>query len=133
MDLFSRKVIAHGVSPKNSTYLVTSTFKRAFESRMPPEGLVFHSDQGVQYTSHSFQKLLRMNKVVQSFSKTGSPNDNAVAEELYRTNYKSEREFRAAVEDYINFYNVERPHAGLAYRAPEKIEAQYQAKHEHAG
>ncbi|MDR0839993.1 MAG: IS3 family transposase [Christensenellaceae bacterium] len=142
IDLFSRKVIAHGISPKNSTYLVTSTFKKAFESRMPPQGIMFHSDQGVQYTSHSFQKLLRMNKVVQSFSKTGRPNDNAVAEaffssmkkeELYRTNYKSEREFRTAVDDYIYFYNVERPHAGLAYRTPDRIETQYQAKQEPAG
>lgn len=103
---------------------------------------MFHSDQGVQYTSHTFQKLLRMNKVVQSFSKTGRPNDNAVAEaffssmkkeELYRTNYKSEREFRTAVDDYIQFYNGERPHAGLAYRTPDKIEAQYFAKHERIG
>lgn len=40
---------------------------------------MFHSDQGVQNTSHTFQKLLRMNKVAQFFSKTG-PHDNAVSE-----------------------------------------------------
>lgn len=142
IDLFSRKVIAYSVSPKSSTYLVSSTFRKAFESRTPPEGLMFHSDQGVQYTSHTFQKLLRINKVVRSFSKTGRPNDNAAAEaffssmkkeELYRTNYKSEREFRAAVDDYIQFYNVERPHAGLAYRTPDKIETQYQIKQGQVG
>jgi transposase InsO family protein len=137
IDLFSRKIIAHGVSIKNSTYLVTSTFKKAFVGRTPPEGLMFHSDQGVQYTSHTFQKLLRMNKVVQSFSKTGSPHDNAVAEaffssmkkeELYRNNYKSEREFRVSVEEYIQFYNTKRPHTTLAFRTPERYEAQYLAK-----
>ncbi len=137
IDLFARKVIAHGVSVKNSTYLVTSTFKRAFTSRTPPEGLVFHSDQGTQYTSHTFQKLLRMNKIVQSFSKTGSPQDNAVAEaffssmkkeELYRTNYKSEREFRKSVDDYVEFYNMKRPHTTLAFRTPDRFEAQHLAK-----
>ncbi len=137
IDLFARKVIAHGVSVKNSTYLVTSTFKRAFTSRTPPEGLVFHSDQGTQYTSHTFQKLLRMYKVVQSFSKTGSPQDNAVAEaffssikkeELYRTNYKSELEFRKSVDDYIDFYNAKRPHTTLAFRTPDHFEAQHLAK-----
>lgn len=141
IDLFSRKIIAHGVSAKNSTYLATSTFRKALKSRTPQEGLTFHSDQGVQYTSHTFQKLLRMNNVVQSFSKTGSPHDNAVAEaffssmkkeELYRTNYKSEREFRASVDNYIQFYNFERPHTTLAYRTPDRFEAQYEDKKDRA-
>lgn len=38
LDLFSRKVVAHGVSPKNSTYLITSTFKRAIQSRGTNKG-----------------------------------------------------------------------------------------------
>jgi transposase InsO family protein len=142
IDLYSRKVIAHSVSVKSSTYLVSSTFRKAFASRIPPEGVMFHSDQGVQYTSHTFQKLLRMNKVVQSFSKTHSPHDNAVSEaffssmkkeELYRTNYKSEREFRSSVDKYINFYNSERPHTTLAYRTPNRVEAQYESKKGKAG
>ncbi len=137
IDLFSRKIISHGISAKNSTYLVTSTFRKAFASRIPSEGLLFHSDQGVQYTAHTFQKMLRMNGVVQSFSKTGSPHDNAVAEaffssmkkeELYRTNYRSEREFRAGVDNYVQFYNTERPHASLAYKTPDRVEKQYAAK-----
>ena len=140
IDLFSRKIIAHKVSHKNSTYLVTSTFRKAFEIRTSSEGLMFHSDQGVQYTSHTFQKLLHMNNIVQSFSKTGSPHDNAVAEavfssmkkeELYRTNYKSEQELRNSVSNYIKFYNAERPHATLAYRIPERVETQYQDKKNH--
>ena len=102
---------------------------------------MFHSDQGVQYTSHAFQKLLRMNKVIQSFSKTRSPHDNAVSEaffssmkkeELYRTNYKSEREFRKSVDEYIEFYNSKRPHTTLAYKTPDRFETQYEAKKEKA-
>ena len=141
IDLFSRKVIAHSVSVKSSTYLVSSTFRKAFANRIPSEGLMFHSDQGVQYTSHAFQKLLRMNKVIQSFSKTRSPHDNAVSEaffssmkkeELYRTNYKSEREFRKSVDEYIEFYNSKRPHTTLAYKTPDRFETQYEAKKEKA-
>lgn len=79
LDLFSRKVVAHRVSPKNSTYLITSTFRQAFQNRGASQQLMFHSDQGTQYTSKAFRKLLRMNKVVQSFSKSGRPHDNAVA------------------------------------------------------
>jgi len=86
---------------------------------------MFHSDRGVQYTSKAFCTLLAVNKVVQSFSKSGSPHDNAVAEaffaslkkeELYRTNYQSEHEFRKSIENYILFYNIERPHRTLVVR-----------------
>jgi transposase InsO family protein len=134
IDLFSRKVIAYRVSGSNSTYLITSTFKQAFKARSQPRNLTFHSDRGIQYASNAFQKLLRMNKVIQSFSNSGRPHDNAVAEaffasmkkeELYRTNYKSEREFCESVGAYVRFYNAERPHRTLAYRTPDFIEAQY--------
>ena len=78
-----------------------------------------------------------MNKVVQSFSKSGSPYDNAVAEaffasmkkeELYRTIYKSERQFCESVDSYILFYNTERPHSTLNYKTPDKFEQLYEEK-----
>ena len=134
IDLYSRKIIAYRVSEKNSTYLITSTFKQAFEARGFPPGLMFHSDQGSQYTSGAFRKLLHLNKVVQSFSNSGRPHDNAVAEaffanmkreELYRRKLKSVQEFRTIVDDYIFFYNNERPHSTLANRTPCRFEEQY--------
>jgi len=137
MDLFSRRVVSHAMSKNNSTYLITSTFRKAFKNRECPQNLTFHSDRGVQYTSNAFRKLLCMNKVVQSFSNSGKPHDNAVAEaffaslkkeELYRTNYKSESQFRESVEDYVLFYNTERPHRTLAYRTPDRFEQEYDRK-----
>ena len=80
IDLFSRKVIAHKISKKNSTQLLTATFKMAHEERHPPSGLIFHSDRGAQYTSHRFQQLLHKYNTKQSFSQPGKPHDNAVAE-----------------------------------------------------
>ena len=44
-------------------------------------------------------------------------------EELYRYNYRSEREFRAAVDRYIDFYNTQRPHKTLHYKTPQAKEA----------
>ena len=108
IDLFSRKVVAHNTLLKNSTYLVASSFRQAFSDRGKPNDLISRSDRGCQYTAGAFQKLLKMNNVVQSFPKSGSPHDNAVAEaffanmkkeELYRTNYKSERELCKAIDD----------------------------------
>ncbi len=135
LDLFSRKVIAHKVSKKNSTQLVTSTFKNAWEERAPELELLFHSDRGAQYTSHRFQELLRSHAVVQSFSNSGRPHDNAVAEsffaslkkeESYRKDYASEPDFRRSISAYMEFYNMKRPHRTLKNRTPCQMEEDYQ-------
>lgn len=135
LDLFSRKVIAHKVSKKNRTQLITSTFKSAWEERNPELELLFHCDQGAQHTSHRFQELLRSHAVVQSFSNSGKPYDNAVAEsfsaslkkeELYRKDYVSESDLRKSVSTYMEFYNMKRPHRTLKNRTPCQMEKDYQ-------
>ncbi|MGM9520849.1 MAG: IS3 family transposase [Oscillospiraceae bacterium] len=119
LDLFSRKIIGYRVSRNASTNLVTTTFRNAYQERGRPKNLTFHSDRGKQYTSGAFIQLLQANSVKQSFSATGRPHDNAVAEtffgtfkkeEAYRREYTSEQSFRKSVEQYIQFYNEVRPH-----------------------
>ena len=119
IDLFSHKVIAHKISKRNSTQLITATFKMAHEERHPPSDLIFHSDRGAQYTFHRFQQILYEHNTKQSFSPLGKPHDNAVAEsffaslkkeELYRREHPSDRAFQASVASYIEFYNSKRPH-----------------------
>lgn len=83
VDLYSRKVIAHKVSTRNSTQLITATLKMAYNMRTPGENLIFHSDQGSQYTSHAFRQLLKKLKITQSFSNAGTPHDNAVMESFF--------------------------------------------------
>lgn len=131
IDLFSRKVVGHRVSRKCSTQLVSATFRKAFRDRGNPSSLTFHSDRGSQYVSRTFQTLLKKCGVTQSFSKSGCPHDNAVAEtffatfkkeEAYRRDYSSEADFRKSVETYIAFYNDTRPHQTLAYKSPSRFE-----------
>lgn len=131
MDLYSRRIIAYRISPHNSTKLISIAFRQAYAERTPPKGLIFHSDQGVQYTSLAFCNLLLSCDVRQSFSDTGKPHDNAVAEsffscmkreELYRRDYRSVAEFRKGVDDYISFYNTKRPHRTLNFKSPEQME-----------
>lgn len=50
---------------------------------------------------------------------------NMKREELYRTKYRSEREFRAAVQSYIEFYNEKRPHSKNNYKTPSQKEEDY--------
>ena len=131
LDLFSRKIVGHKVSRNASTNLVTTTFRSAYQERGKPRNLTFHSDRGKQYTSNAFTKLLQSNGVKQSFSATGRPHDNAVAEtffatfkkeEAYRREYTSEESFRKSVEQYIQFYNEVRPHQTLKYQTPQAFE-----------
>ena len=134
LDLYSRKIIACKISKRNSTTLTKSAFKYAYCNRQPEEGLIFHSDNGSNYVSHSFYAFLRECGVKQSFSRTNQPHDNAVSEsffrsmkseELYRYKYKSERELVLSVGKYVDFYNQERPHTYLGYMTPNKYEDLY--------
>lgn len=136
LDLFARKVISHRISLNNSTQLTKNTFMTAYNERQPQD-LIFHSDQGCNYTSGTFRMCLKDLNVKQSFSNPGNPFNNSVmesffksmkTEKLYRTDFRSEREFRVAVKEYIEFYNKKRPHSVLRYRTPNRFEEDYIGK-----
>lgn len=134
LDLYARKVLAYKISHHNSTQLTKATFKMAFETRKPTESLLFHSDQGSNYTSNEFRKYLKSLNIGQSFSNPGTPYDNSVMksffgsfkrEALYRYRFKTEKDFFESIETYINFYNSKRPHSILMNQTPDKFESKY--------
>ena len=134
IDLYARKVIAYKISKHNSTQLTKATVKKAHAERNPTEKLLFHSDQGSNYTSTEFRKYLTSINIVQSFSNPGTPYDNSVMESffgsfkreaLYRYRFKTEKDFFQSVEAYMNFYNDKRPHSVLTNQTPNKFEANY--------
>lgn len=133
LDLFARKVISHRISLNNSTQLTKNTFMTAYNERQPQD-LIFHSDQGCNYTSATFRMCLKDLNIKQSFSNLGNPFNNSVmesffksmkTEKLYHTDFRSEREFRKAVKEYTEFYNEKRPPSVLRYRTPNKFEEDY--------
>ena len=133
LDLFARKVVGYRISPSNSTQLTKGTFRAAYESRKPGN-LLFHSDQGCNYTSKAYVAYLKQLGVTQSFSRAYTPYDNSViesffkslkSEKLYRTDFHSEREFIEAVRDYMYNYNSARPHSKLKYKTPDEYETAY--------
>lgn len=134
IDLFSRKVISYKVGKKNSTQLVTSTLKMAYEERKPSTSLTYHTDRGFNFCSRGMAEYIKSIQITQSFSRPYVPYDNSVVEsffaslkreELYRTKYRSESEFMLAVSDYMDFFNTKRPHRKLQYRTPEQKEHDY--------
>lgn len=138
IDLFARKVVACTISKNNGTRLTKSTLTKAVEERHPREGLIFHSDRGTNYTARTFVDCCKAFGLTQSLSRKSTPYDNSVmeaffktlkAEELYRNNYRSEREFREHVGAYIEFYNSKRPHQINRYRTPDATEESYYKRH----
>ena len=134
LDLFSRRVVGYKVGKVNSTQLVKSTFLMAYTDREPVLPLTFHTDRGSNYHSKTFCTCLREHGITQSFSRAHIPYDNSVMEsffsnlkreELYRTKYRSENEFKTAVDNYMTYYNERRPHAKNAYKTPLKKELEY--------
>ncbi len=134
VDLFARKVLSYKISQRNSVQLVKLTFRQAYDNRRPDTSLIFHTDRGSNYRSNAFCDYLKKLGVTQSFSRAHVPYDNSVMEsffasmkreELYRTKYRSEREFKEAINSYIEFYNDKRPHAKLKYKTPNQKETEY--------
>ncbi len=134
LDLFSRKLISYGMSDTIDTILTMNTFNSAYDMRGKPEGLMLHSDQGVQYTSYVFRKRLKELKVKQSFSAPGSPYDNSVCESFFNTLkkeavyhylYDTPEDLQAVLEEYIHFYNEERPHRKLNMKTPNQFESDF--------
>jgi len=114
--------------------LVLTTFDKAFFDRGNPKNLIFHSDQGTQYTSSRFQYALQKNNVRQSLSKPGTPYDNAVMERFFKSikyeclkhkTFQNIDELRTTVEEYINYYNGMRPMKTRENLPPNEFERRY--------
>ena len=137
IDLFARKAVAWKISKKNSTQLIRKTLMQAYSSREITGNLLFHSDQGSNFTSKTFMNQLKELNVEQSFSKPGRPYDNSVCEsffsslkqeELYRHEYKTVEDMKRSINNYMVFYNEKRPHSVLRYQTPNKFEAKFYDK-----
>lgn len=132
MDLCSRRVISWAFSDKPNSELTVRALRLAAQKRNIKGKVIFHSDQGCQYTSESFQKALVEHGVESSMSRAGNCLDNAVTERFFRS-LKSERvnyrryltrhQAMADIIDYIEpFYNKKRKHYKLGNISPVQYE-----------
>jgi putative transposase len=128
IDLFSRRVVGWSMKAEMTAQLVTDALIMAIWRRGKPDALLHHSDQGSQYTSEQFQRLMADSGVTCSMSRSGNCWDNAAMESFFsslkteriaRKVYRSRDEARADVFDYIEcFYNPIRRHSTIGYRSP---------------
>jgi transposase InsO family protein len=133
MDLYSRKIVGWAMRDHMQWQLVGDALEMALTQRHPPEGLLHHSDRGVQYACDDYRKLLADAGMDMSMSHKGDCFDNAVMESFWSTlktewvhheRYATREQARASIFEYIEvFYNRKRLHSALGYQSPEVFEA----------
>ena len=133
LDLFSRKIVGWAMADHLQTDLVSDALHMALAQRQPGDGLLHHSDRGVQYASDDYQQLLTAHGITVSMSGKGDCWDNAVMESFWATlktewvhqqQFQSRQQAKASIFEYIEvFYNRNRLHSSLGYVSPESFEA----------
>lgn len=133
-DLYNNEIVAYHQSLQNDNELVLETFRKAFEMRKDVTGLVVHSDQGYQYTSHAYHNMLPQVGAQISMSRRGNCIDNASMESffsflktegLYPYDIRSVEEAQSRIAKYVHFYNEERPQRKLKKLTPVEYRRQF--------
>lgn len=128
-DAYSRKIVGYCLFPTLGAEGPLTALKMAISSLSgPPEGLIHHSDRGIQYCCNEYIEELRLYCIESSMTENGDPRENAIAERLngiLKRNFNLKREFdtRAeavlAVERAVLAYNGIRPHQSVSMLTPE--------------
>ena len=136
LDLFARRVVGFAVSDSPDSVLTAKALQMAYQTRLKPSGVLFHSDQGSHYTSKAFaESVASCNGMVQSMSRKGNCWDNAPTERFFRSfktewmpkgGYENITEASSAITDYIwGYYQTMRPHTFNNYLTPLETERRY--------
>ena len=133
MDLYSRKIISWTLGINKDAQLTLSALQKAIHRRRPNQGLIYHTDRGVEYKALIVQNLLKRNGITPSNNRAFKSIDNAEMESFFKTLkgdavrgcvFNSIDQLRSMLRSYINhFYNRERLHSSLGYRSPVEYEA----------
>lgn len=128
IDWYSRFVVGWELSDSLDTAPVLEALKAAVSKYGAPA--IINSDQGSQFTSTEYTSYLKEQKIRQSMDGKARWVDNVIIERWFRSlkcdniyinEYKTPRELRLGIKEYVNEYNHERPHQSLGYQYPAKI------------
>jgi transposase InsO family protein len=132
MDTYSRRILGWSLSRERSTDLTLNALNNALRGRQPEQGMIFHTDRGIEYTAYRFRDELKKYGIRHSVNRPGFCTDNAHMESFFHTLkaelirgrvFKEEGELRASLNSYINqFYNYRRMHSGIGYVPPAEFE-----------
>ncbi len=129
LDQGSRKVVGWSISRSLERGLCIDALNMALEDNKAPT--YHHSDRGVQYCSHDYQKILKDHNITPSMADVGISVDNPHAEsfnkslkveEVYYQAYETMIEARESILEYIECYNTRRLHSSIGYVPPLEYE-----------
>jgi transposase InsO family protein len=128
LDLATNEIVGQAMSKHPNSELALEALNKAIQLKKPNTGkLLFHSDQGVQYSSNVFRNKLKALNITQSMSRRGNCWDNAIIERFFRSlkteklnhlSFINHESVMSNVSQYINFYNYKRIHSAIDYKTP---------------
>jgi putative transposase len=128
LDLGSREVVGYALSQTPDAALVKQALLNAVKMQQPTtHKLMYHSDQGVQYSAELFKQTLLLQGITQSMSRRGNCWDNSVQERFFRSlkseylnglSFINHSSVVSAVEYYIRYYNNKRIHSAIGNITP---------------
>jgi putative transposase len=130
MDLYSRRVVGWELDEHMAESLVLAAVRQAIRQRQPQPGLLHHTDRGGQYAGTDYRQVLGRARMAQSMSRPDNCYDNAFMESCFGT-IKTELEMtcyadlptaRAAIQQYLCYYDRKRRHSSLGYLTPYQFE-----------
>ena len=128
LDMGSRRILGHALGEHHDAALAYGALAMAVAVRAGPvPGVVFHTDQGSEYTARSFRQACERLGIAQSMGRPGSALDNAVIESWHSTlesglrslrTFATRAQARSAVAAWIEDYNHVRRHSALGMMPP---------------
>lgn len=139
MDLWNNEIVSHALSARRGdrmTYISGLEDLIELKKLLPEHEMILHSDRGSVYSSKSFNELLPMYGITRSMSRAGTPTDNAAMEaingwikaELFMDlHVTGDKPVQDEVDEYITFFNEQRPAYSLNYLTPKQYRESYSA------
>lgn len=132
LDLYSRRIVGWSLASRRTVELTKASLMMAIRNRRPSEGLVFHTDRGIEYRAHEIQGIHKRYGIIPSMNRPGQCTDNAEMESFFHTlkaelikgsHFYGEMHLRDCIAGYIqHFYNRTRLHSSLNYHSPVEYE-----------
>jgi putative transposase len=128
MDWGSRKILSYRISDSLESNFCIETLREALRKANRPK--IFNTDQGVQFTSENYTKILTEKGIKISMDGKGRALDNIMVERFWRSikyediyikDYTNMEELLAGLKKYIHYYNHQRPHSSFEYHTPQEV------------